>query len=387
METQSRTVLVAAMLVTFVTGSIHAFSVFLIPLESLLQLPRAEISLFYSFALIFLTVSVLFGYRIYALVSPAIMIMIACTLTGVGLIVSAYGTTWWSIFFGYSVLFGTANGIGYGYVLQLVGRALPQSKGFAMAVVTAAYAVGSVVFSLVLAYFVENYSLTTAFLVLAGFIITGGFLSAALMKISNVRYTLSASTVQTGSEVSWSIVVLLWLAYGASVFAGLMAIGHAAGIVQNLGELYSVAIWGAVFIGIGSSLGGFIIGWVIRNENMNFYLTSLPIISALFLAILVFIDQPIMAIALLSVVGFAYGALIAVYPFAISVYFGDAQGPKVYGWVFTAWGFAGLAGPWSAGKIFNYFGQYDIALSVACSVAIFSSIIFLITAKRINAAP
>ena len=68
--TSSAQILLASMLVTFVLGSVHAFSVFLAPLESQLGLPRSQISLIYSFALVAITLSVTLGYRIYSLLSP-----------------------------------------------------------------------------------------------------------------------------------------------------------------------------------------------------------------------------------------------------------------------------------------------------------------------------
>ena len=55
------------MLVTFVLGSVHAFSVFVVSFEALLGLPRSEISLIYSLALVAITLSVLLGYRFYNL--------------------------------------------------------------------------------------------------------------------------------------------------------------------------------------------------------------------------------------------------------------------------------------------------------------------------------
>ena len=83
LDSREQTVLVTCMLVTFVTGSIHAFSVLLAPLETLLALPRAEVSLFYSLALVFLTGSVLFGYLVYPRFSPPSFASLACTMAGV----------------------------------------------------------------------------------------------------------------------------------------------------------------------------------------------------------------------------------------------------------------------------------------------------------------
>ncbi len=386
MNKRQQSILLAAMLVTFVTGSIHCFSVFLVPLENLLELPRAQISLFYSFALIFLTVSVLFGYLVYEKVEPATMILLSCTVAGAGLGISAHGTTWWSIFFGYSLIFGIANGFAYGYVLQLVGRALPDHKGFAMAAVTAAYAVGSVVFSLILARLVEHTSHATALTVMGVIIVISGIIAAVLMKSCAVSFKSVNQNVRSETRLKSTpvLVALLWLAYSCSVFAGLMAIGHAAGIVQSLGGEYGLAIWGAVFIGIGSSIGGFFIGWVINRNNMNTWLMALPIISAVFLFLLIFVAQPTIAIIVLSFIGFSYGAVIAVYPYAISEFFGSELGPKVYGRVFTAWGFAGLAGPWSAGKLFDQSGSYSTALIVAGMIALISTTVYYITQKTIS---
>ncbi len=133
-----RLTLLGSMLVTFVLGSVHAFSVFLVPLESLLQQPRSEISLIYSFALVALTLAVLLGYRIYGLLPAWLLVLCTCLLAAAGLALAALAVNWWMLFVGYSLAFGFCNGIGYGYSLQLVGRVMPQIRGFAMGAVTAA---------------------------------------------------------------------------------------------------------------------------------------------------------------------------------------------------------------------------------------------------------
>jgi OFA family oxalate/formate antiporter-like MFS transporter len=388
MKGNDRIILLAAMLVTFVTGSIHCFSVFLVPFEELLNRPRADISLFYSFALIFLTVSVLFGHHVYHRIKPATMITLSCAGAGAGLILSGFSTSWWLGFLGYSVLFGVSNGFAYGYVLQLVGRALPEKKGFAMAAVTAAYAVGSVIFSLILARVIEASSLAVALTIMGVIIGLCGLLSATVMAKTGVSYSVELKTDATQAITApIGLIVLLWLSYGTAVLAGLMAIGHAAGIVQSLGGEYHLASWGAVFIGIGSSIGGFFIGWFISALNMNKWLLALPLISAISIALLIFTDSPTSAILLLTVVGFSYGAVISVYPFTISEYFGVSLGPKVYGLVFTAWGFAGLVGPWTAGQLFDSSGQYFTALLMASLLGLASTMIYFYTSRLLISEP
>ncbi len=72
--------------------------------------------------------------------------------------------------------------------------------------------------------------------------------------------------------------------------------------------------------------------------------------------------------------GFGYGAIIAVYPVAIANRFG-AAGPRVYGRVFTAWGFAGLAAPWAAGAIYDLEASYTAALVVAAAISTVSALL------------
>jgi OFA family oxalate/formate antiporter-like MFS transporter len=74
-------------------------------------------------------------------------------------------------------------------------------------------------------------------------------------------------------------------------------------------------------------------------------------------------------------VGGAYGAIIVAYPVAIVDGFGSARSASVYGRVFTAWGVAGLSGPWLAGLLFDMSGGYDTAIQMAIGIALLSVLI------------
>ena len=370
MASDRYSVLFACMLVTFVLGSVHAFSVFLVPLEQSLELPRSDVSLIYSLALVAITISVLIGYRLYAALPAWSMVATTCAMAAIGLYLASQADGWWLLFAGYSLLFGLANGVGYGYCLQLAGRELSRVRGFAMGAVTASYALGSILFAKVFAWRIEAADVRAAMLALMLAVIVCGALAAALLWFSRSRF-------QDPQRLANSIldrprVLQFWFAYLCSVFAGLMAIGHAAGIVLWKGLTSEQATLGAMMIGVGSAAGGFLAGWLIDRWPMTRFLVGLPLLAALAMLLIVPAGGSAGVILLLAVVGFSYGSIIAVYPVAISAYFGEA-GPRIYGQVFTAWGFAGLAAPWAAGLIFDWRGGYVAALVAAALIAMLSA--------------
>lgn len=371
---RSTQILGASMLVTFVLGSVHAFSVFLAPLELQLGLPRSQISLIYSFALVAITLSVTLGYRIYAALPAWGLVLITGAVAASGLLLAAAASSWWMLFAGYSLAFGISNGIGYGFCLQLVGRAIPASKGFAMGAVTAAYAVGSIAFAKIIAWRIEADSVAAAFEAIAAMLVVLVSVAAFMLFRADACYGAAAPAARgIDDRLDRRRLLQFWFAYLTAVFAGLMAIGHAAGIAQSRGADVELATATAMTVGIGSALGGFIAGWLVDRWPLTRFLVALPLLSAVVLLAISVTTNTYATLLLLGIVGFVYGSIIAIYPVAISNVFVE-QGPRAYGRVFIAWGFAGLVAPWSAGFIYDWHAGYEAALLIAALVALVSAI-------------
>lgn len=111
--------LVAASILAAVLGSVHAFSVFLAPLEAGFGASRAAVSLTYSLALVALTLAVLLGHRIYARWRASTFVTGVALIAAAGALIAAYSPTLTILWIGYGVLFGAANGLGYGFGLQI----------------------------------------------------------------------------------------------------------------------------------------------------------------------------------------------------------------------------------------------------------------------------
>jgi len=349
---QGTRVLTGASLLSAVLGSIHAFSIFLEPLETQFQASRGLVSLTYSGGLMCLTLMVLLGHRIYGRASAPTLCLVAVFLGALGASVAAYANALWQVWLGYSFLFGLANGLGYGFGLQMAAQVNPRREGYAMGVVTAAYALGAVVSPALFEHGLANGGFRTAMLGLAIVLLVVGLVSAAFMRATRF---VTSTPLQQSSEVS--VVWPMWLAYFGGVMAGLMVIGHAAGIAKALDP--SKALWIAPAVVAACNLFGSLLGGKAVDR-----LSARAVIVGFSVAI----GAPIAMVAL-GLVGFAYGGTIASWPPVIAKRVGMDQSAKVYGRVFTAWGMAGLAGPWLAGTLYDGTGAYAIALGVAALFA------------------
>ncbi|NNE81600.1 MAG: hypothetical protein HKN18_15135 [Silicimonas sp.] len=365
-------VLLAASLVSMVLGSIHAFSVFIAPLEAQFSAPRATVSLTYSLALVSLTGAVLLGPRMFGKGSAGAIMMLACAAAAVGAVVAGMAGSLGMVWLGYSLIFGAANGLGYGFGLQIAAQAMPGREGLAMGIVTAAYALGSVIAPSVFTGVLAAGGFGAAMFVLAGVLLVMGAVSAGLMARAGARFHAPGPAEMT-RPVPGRHQVLLWLGYFGGVTAGLMVIGHAAGI----GEIATPALvgWHAVMIIAASNLFGSLLGGrAVDRLSPERVLAGLALATAGALAWLALAAAGGVVAALLGVIGFAYGGTIAAYPAAIAKLVGMDRSAVIYGRVFTAWGAAGLIGPWSAGLFFDWSGGYRLAMLTASVMGLVSAL-------------
>ena len=373
-------VLLAASALLLVLGSVHAFSVFLEPLETRFDAPRSLVSLTYSLNLVALTLAVLVGHRLFSRWPPARLVTAIGLLAATGTLIAAYAPSLPAIWLGYSLLFGTANGLGYGFGLQLAAQANPGREGICMGIVTACYALGAALSPALFTSAMALGGFRAAMLGLSATLIVVAPFSAWLLIMAKARFN-AAPGKRSVPSASVRQIAVLWIGYGAGVAAGLMAIGHAAGIATSLG--FTAASWAApVLIAVcnmGGSLAG---GWLVDRMPVQRLLAGLPMLSAAALLLLGLGGGGAAAVLGLSLVGFAYGATIAAYPSTIARIFGIAAGTRIYGRVFTAWGAAGLLAPWFAGYLFDRTGGYTAALGAAAALAIVSAVAVTLLFRR-----
>jgi len=364
-------VLLAAVLLSGALGSVHAFSVFIAPLERALGTTRSEVSLIYSLAIVSLTLVMLVGHAAHSRIAPPVLALSTCFVAAAGLLAAGWTGRYVGFLVGYGLLFGGANGMGYGYALHLAVRAMPVRVGFGMGAVTAAYALGATIFAKIFALLIAASGMFAALAGLAVVLVVVG-VSAALLLFCAGLAAVGNDTAAPQSRAGprRGLVAILWAGFGLGSAAGLMAMGHAAGIVAAVGGRPDELVLGAMLIGLGNACGGLAAGWLGDRWAAAPLMVVCAGGSALVLFGLVALSQPAWVIAALTLVGFSYGALVALYPVAVSGYFGPRLAGKTYGRIFTAWGLAGLGGPWMAGAVYDWTGRYDTAVSIAGAAAL-----------------
>ena len=194
------------------------------------------------------------------------------------------------------------------------------------------------------------------------------------MIISGTGARLDAPARQTARDkIRSGDVALLWTGFGAAVFSGLMVIGHAAEIARS--DQLADLIWIAPALIAGFNLVGSLSGGHLADAMApKPLLAGLAIFLSGVLAVLAVSAPGLPVLAGLACVGFCYGAIISIYPAIIAKRYGMANSPRIYGRVFTAWGTAGLAGPWLAGALFDATGGYTIALAAAAGLSLVSAL-------------
>ncbi len=378
--------------ISTVLGTIHAFSVFIPEWELLLQVNRGQINLVYSIALVSLTLAVLWGYKLFAILSPLVILLIVSIGTGAGLWIAAESVSLTTLYLSYGCLFGAANGLGYGYVLQLAGQTAAKRHTLAMGLTTASYALGATVAPPLLLALINYSGNGLALKISAVVILVVIAIFAQLINRDRAVFSSNAEkhTIRLNDQQR-RCRYTSWLAYGLAVFAGLMIIGHAYTLASWYGYTGVQLALVPVVLSLGNLLGGCLSGYIAMRISIRILIAWLPLLGAVAVAALyaaaLFLQTDTntnlnaisnlywLSATAFVMIGFAYGATIALYPVLIFDLYGKLLSARIYGQVFTAWGFAGLIAPTAAGILYDRFTSYLPALAIAIVLSLMSTIV------------
>jgi OFA family oxalate/formate antiporter-like MFS transporter len=174
---------------------------------------------------------------------------------------------------------------------------------------------------------------------------------------------------------------LMWIGYCLGTAAGLMTISQLIPFARSVGLPATAATLTLVLGAVGNAGGRIFSGWLSDAMGRLQTLRLMILISAVAMFILANSTNIGLIYVVLFIVYYCYGTQLSVFPSTTADFFGTKNLGINYGWVFTAWGVAGIVGPMIAGYMFRTYKVYTGAFYTAGILAVISLIAMLI-AKR-----
>ncbi|MCK4595674.1 MFS transporter, partial [candidate division WOR-3 bacterium] len=179
----------------------------------------------------------------------------------------------------------------------------------------------------------------------------------------------------------------LWVTFIFSAMAGLMVIGciKLFGIdsLMKIGmdKVSASAVAGtamaflAIFNGLGRIIWGTISDKIGRKATLSFMCALQGIIMLLFY----FMGGSVWSLIVgASIIGFNFGGNFALFPTATADFFGTSNVGLNYGWVFTAYGVAGIVGPILGGYVRDTYQTFLGAFIPAGIVCLIGAVIMIL---------
>ena len=369
---RSWAILIALLLINLPTGTLYAFSVFIPYYEALHHVSRATLSTMFSVSTIGFTVGMLMGPVCYRWASPARLVLGFGLLIALGWALAAMAPDLAILAIAYGLLFGLGGGFCYNLLAQMLNLSVsPRRRGVANGILTASFALGAALFAPLCGLALKQYGLRPTLFGMAGITLTATVLAAVL--IANARVSLrSAASLLGGAQSSQPARTfpLMWMGFALGAGVGLLSLSSAAPIVASYGGQLTQSLLGTATVAMAATIGRLCGGALSDLLPVKAIIVGAHALGAGAMGALLLFPSAGMAIGAMSLACLGYGLLSGSYAASVARYFGPGLFGRMSGRLYTAWGLAGIAGPWVAGSAFDRTGAYTAAIVIAvCAMA------------------
>jgi nitrate/nitrite transporter NarK len=292
------------------------------------------------------------------------------------------------VLLGFGLMAGTGFGLGYAAATPAAIKWFPpEKKGLITGLVVSGFGLAPVYIAPVSRWLLGAFGVSGAFRILglAFMVIT---LALTSRIVNPPQAAPKAGAPVPANAPGWRAMLrtrafyLLYAEYTFAALAGLMIIGHLAKIiaVQTGGAVqtgFVFVAFMAVFNAGGRLLAGMLSDKLGRIRTLLIVCLSQAAVMVFFPAL----DNMAGFFAGSAVVGFSYGACLALFPATVGDYWGAKSFGLNYGVLFTAWGLGGVFGPLLAGRIADSTGSYTLAYYIAAGLMLAAAGLTLITKK------
>ena len=390
-------VVLGAVLIQLCLGAIYAWSVFTPGLKDS-GWSNTQTQIVFSVGLATFALVMVFAGRNLARFGPRALAIAGGITLGIGYMVASIGggTNFWMVLLGVGLIGGAGIGMAYVVPIAVGMRWFPDHKGMITGLAVAGFGFGAMGWVKIAGSWgnlIDNTSLGATFFIY-GIAFTVFVLIGSIWMVMPPEGWLpegftppetagAGSTNFTPREMLRSPQFhLISLTFAVSAGAGLMAIGLMklypveALTDGGLGDVQADAIAGtamAVFFSLANGIGR--IAWGTMSDKLGRKRSVVIMTASQAVFLLAFIPMAGSEYTLYlaaALIGFNFGGNFALFPSATADIFGAKNMGANYGWVFTAYGFAGVIGVAAGNAAKVKTGSYSIAFTVAAVLCILS---------------
>lgn len=425
-------VLLGALLIQLILGTIYGYSIFWAPLEQAVWTQAAadapvaaavhetadrQAYLKYSFSICVLAFAgtMIFAGRLQDIIGPRSTALIGGAVMAAGFLVASQISRisadpqqrvfllWLTI----GLLAGV--GVGFAYVCPIAAlvKWFPRHKGLMSGIAVAGFGFGAYVFAqknqVGAAGFLLKYDIEMFFLVHGLICLVAIGLGALLLRNPPDAPTpvKGPANSAAGNDYSWRQTLrsgrfyLLWLMFFSGSLAGLMVItilkpfagaqlvaaAGAAGTTLSdalRGELLLKGTAAVGILAIFNALGRIFWGLASDRIGRTAALVCTFVLQGLTMLLLTRLQTEWWLAVGAASVGFNYGGLFALFPSLTADLFGSKNLGANYGWVFTSYGIAGLAGVWAGNEAYRRTESYFAAFALAAILCFLSAVLAVV---------
>jgi OFA family oxalate/formate antiporter-like MFS transporter len=385
---------VGALCMNLSLGSLYAWSIFIAPLEKEFGWNRADTSWIFTIAVFVFGMSFVIAGRLQDKLGPFKISVVGSIALAAGFILSRFTTSLPWILFTFGGIMGFGNGFGYATPIPVLSKWFPDRRGLAVGLAVAGYGGGSAILAFIGPPMLRDLGWRGTFTWLGiGYLVAtmiGAFLlqnPPAGWKPEGWAPAPAAKAVATTYDYPPTEMVrtpqfpLMWIGYCLGASAGLMTISQLIPYGMTVGLTAALATLTLVTTAVGNAAGRVLSGWLSDAIGRLQTLRLMILVSALAMFVLPNISGVGLVYIALFIVYYCYGTLLSVFPSTTADFFGTKNLGVNYGWVFTAWGVAGIVGPMIGGYMFRTYKDYTVAFYTAGVLAIVSLICMAIAKK------
>jgi len=378
-------------------GTVYGWSVFKYPLMSKHHWSGPEVAMAFTLAIFFIGVSAAFGGRFVDRAGARKIATLAAILFGTGTLIAGYADFIGSkllFWFGYGVVAGTGNGLGYITPIAILVRWFPDKRGMITGLAVMGFGFGGALMGQVAPLLILHVGVAGTFFI-AGTLFLVVLLAAARhmvnppddwhTRISQEKATSSrpvAASIDFKTARSMCQFYLLWFILFINVTAGIALISNLSPMAQS--QMHLTAVSAGTLILVASLFNGFgRIFWAAISDRIGRKNVFLLIFGTQ-IPVFIFLPQVTSLIlfgAFCCYILFCYGGGFATMPSFTTDTFGPRNIGGIYGPILLSWGIAGVVGPMMMEYIKQLSNSFSTALLIASGMLIIGFFLTLMYRK------